>query len=428
MPNNFDSNFQRKLVRVFLERFESKRSVSKAVNTQILEGKFDRRSGANVDFQRPRDFVSTRTSDGDISGQNAQSIIAGKATGTVQDYFTVDYELKDVDMTLKYDQLSEDEDIDSAATRMVTDLETDFAKYMVQNSNLSYGDPDTAVTTWQHVANWGALMRSVGVPTGDWSAVLNPFAVSELADQQRGMGAGGKAGNAVMSALEQATMVERFAGFRRVMSADTLYSFTTNAITDRAGTLSATPDGTYVTAKDTMTQSLAVTAFTANLTVKAGEIIEVTGRFRNSLSTRQAFVDGAGAQVKWRGTVTADVTLGASGEGTLVVSGPAIFETGGAYNTVSSALTSGDVVTLLGTGTTTYQPNLFFHKNAFAIGGVKLSKLNSTDTIMTTKDGISIRCSKYADVRGNVQGFRFDLLPAYAVLNPFFAGQGFGTS
>jgi hypothetical protein len=49
-----------------------------------------------------------------------------------------------------------------------------------------------------------------------------------------------------------------------------------------------------------------------------------------------------------------------------------------------------------------------------------------TDTIATTEDGMSIRITKYSDGDANTQKIRFDLLPAYATFNPFFAGQGFG--
>jgi hypothetical protein len=45
---------------------------------------------------------------------------------------------------------------------------------------------------------------------------------------------------------------------------------------------------------------------------------------------------------------------------------------------------------------------------------------------MTTKDGIQMRVSKYADGDANKQKVRFDMLPAYSTFNPFFAGQGFG--
>jgi len=83
-------------------------------------------------------------------------------------------------------------------------------------------------------------------------------------------------------------------------------------------------------------------------------------------------------------------------------------------------------VTILSATATLYQPNLFYNKQAFGLGTVKLPKLYSTDTVATTSDGMSIRISKYSDGNANTQKIRFDLLPAYAVFNPMFAGQGFG--
>jgi hypothetical protein len=422
MANNFDSNITVKLARVFLDKFEAARSLSKAVNTQLLEGKFDPSSGNTVNFKRPTDYTTTRSSDGDVSAVSPNSIITGKAVGTVQEYFTVPIEWQAIDQALKMDQL--EELLEPAATRICTDLETDFAAFMLANAGLSIGSPDTSVTTWQHVANAGALMDSLGIPAGQRTYAMNPYTQAILANTVRSLGSGGSTADTIMTALKQATLTKQFAGFDQVLSASTLASLTTNAITDRAGTLSATPDATYLTHKDTMKQTWAVTAFTANLAIKAGEIIEVTGRNMINLSTKKVFLDGAGEKVKFRAVVTADVTLGSSGEGNVSVAGPAIYEAAGAYNTVDSALTSGDVVTILGTGSTGYQPNMFFHKNAFAIGSVPQSKLYSTDTLATTKNGLQIRVSKGADIRGNLQIVRFDLLPAYSVLNPFFAGQG----
>ena len=175
-----------------------------------------------------------------------------------------------------------------------------------------------------------------------------------------------------------------------------------------------------------MTQTLPVTAFSANGTVKAGEVIQVTGRSRLNLSSRGTILDGSAANIKFAGTVTEDVTLNGSGAGNLVIAGAGIFEANGQYNTTDTALASGDVVTLLGAASTLYQPNMFYHKQAFGLGTVKLPKLYSTDTVATTSDGMSIRVSKYSDGDTNQQKIRFDLLPAYATFNPFFAGQGFG--
>jgi hypothetical protein len=415
--------FTRKLMKGVMESFESQRVISKTVNTALLKDAFGKGTGANVDFPRPTDYVSSRTSDGDISGGTASPIITGKATATVQDYITVEMDFQEADQAINMGGQSETDFYDKAAMRIVTDLEVDFAAFALKNTALLAGSPGTAVSTWAEVANAGALMRSSGVPMGGWSYVGNPFLQSSLADIQRSLGT---ADSLVSPAFQDATLSKSFAGFK-VLTADALATVTTGVFADKAGTLTATPTATYLAAKDTMTQTLAVTAFTANGVVKAGEIIQVTGRNRLNLATRQPMLNAAGAQVLWTAVVTADVTLDGSGAGNLVCTGPAIRESGGAYNTVDSALTSGDVVTLLYPASAVTQANLFYHKDAFGIGSCPIDKLFSTDTIGTSKDGLQMRCSKGASIRENKQIVRFDLRPAYAALNPFFAGQGFGT-
>ena len=425
MANNFDSNFTRKLAKGFLQPFESERVLSKNVNTQLLSGQFDPSTGANVDFKRPTDFKSVRTANGDVSGATASDVITGKATGTVQDYFTAFVDYDEADEAIKMDEL--DGLLRPLATRIKTDMEIDFAEFMMKNSGLKSGTVGTSASTWDHIAAAGAMMSSSGVPMDQpWHYAVNPYTQATLASNQRSLGAGGSAGSLISEAVRKATISENFAGFDKVMAATTLPTYTTGAGADRAGTLSGTPTATYLSAKDTMTQSIAVTAFQANLVVAAGETITVTGRNRLNLSTRNVILDASGATILFSGTVTESVTLGASGEGTLVITGPAIYEATGAYNTVDSALTSGDVVTLGGAASTVIQPNLFWQKGAFAIGSVPMKKLYSTDTLATTEDGLQFRISKYSDGDANKQTVRFDFRPAYAVLNPFFAGQGFG--
>jgi len=421
MANDFDSNFTRKLMKGVLGSFESQRAVTKTVNTALLSGAFGSDTGTQVDFPRPTDFVSNRTSDGDISGTTASSIITGKATATVQDYITVEMDFQEADQALKMPDGGQ-RFFDDAARRVVTDFEIDFSAFAMKNTSMLAGTPGTAVSTWAEVANAGALMRSCGVPAGDWNYMGNPFLQTALADVQRSLGA---ADPLVSEAFRNATLADNFGGMR-VMTADTLAT-ATGAGADRAGTLTGTPTATYVAAKDTMTQTLAVTAFQANTVVKAGEIIQVTGRNRLNLSTRNPVINAAGAQVVWTAVVTAEVTLDAAGAGNIVVTGPGVFESAGAYNTVDTAITSGDVVTLLYPDGAVTQPNLFYHRDAFGVGSVPIEKLYSTDTIGTTMDGMQLRCSKGASIRENKQIVRFDLRPAYAALNPFFAGQGFGT-
>jgi len=419
MANNFDSNFTRKLAKSFVKGFETERNLSKDVNTQLLSGRFAPDTGDTVDFKRPTDYRSVRTTNGDVSGETKSDIITGKASGVVQDYFTVEVDYDEADEAIKMDQL--DELLKPAATRIVTDMELDFASFAMKNAGLLAGTVGTAVTTWSDVANAAATMSATGVPKGDWCYAVNPYTQITLAGDQRGLG--GETG--AMTANQQATIANNFAGMK-VKTSTALASYTTGTGADRAGTLSANPTVTYVAAKDSMTQTLAVTGFQANLVVAAGEKITIAGRNRLNLSTRQPILDAAGNEILFSGTVVESVTLGASGEGNLVVTGPAIYEANGQYNTVDSAPVSGDVVTLGGAASTLIQPNLFFHKEAFAIGSVPIKKLYSTDTVATTEDGLQIRVSKGASFSENKNLVRFDLRPAYAVLNPFFAGHGFG--
>lgn len=424
MPNSFDSNFTRKIAKGFMKSFESNRILSKNVNTQLLEGAFKADTGNTVDFKRPTDYKSIRTANGDVSAATKSSIITGKASGVVQNYFTVFVDYDEADEAIKMDEL--DQLLAPMGKRIVTDYEVDFAAFMMKNVALLAGTPGTAVSTWDHVAAAGAIMSASGVPSDmPWCYGINPFTQQSLASNQRSLGAGGSAGKDISEAHRKAILTENFAGMK-VLTATTLDNYTIAAGADRAGTLSANPDVTYLTAKDTMTQALVVTAFQANLVVKAGETIQITGRNRLNLSTRKAIVNAAGANVVFTGTVTTDVTLNGAGAGTIVVTGPAIFEANGAYNTVDSAPISGDVVTLLGTAADVVQPNLFWHKNAFSIGSVPIKKLHSTDTIATTEDGLQIRVSRGVGFLENQQKVRLDFRPAYAALNQFWAGQGHG--
>ncbi len=421
MANNLTSNVTRQLARVFLEKFENKRVLCKAVDSQLLSGKFTPASGSTVDFKRPHDYNTIRTPDGDISASQKSDIISGKATGTVQRFFTVATEWNNIEEALELDQL--DQILAPMATRMVTDLELDLGKYMIANAALSYGDPDVAVSKWSDIAGSGALMDALGVPSDMLHYVMNPFTNVKLADTQTGLSSGSD--SLVNDSWKKATITEDFGGMR-VMASNALKTFTASSITDRVGAVSGVPLATYVAHKDSMVQAINVTDF-GNGTIAAGEIVEVTGKFHLSLATREPIVGADGQQVKFRGVVTQDALI-SGGSGTLLVAGPAINEPNGQYNTVTEPLADGDVITLLGTAEAIYQPNLFFHKQAFGLGTVKLPKLYSEDTVATTEDGISIRVTRYSNGDANRQKIRFDMLPAYATFNPFFAGKGFGTA
>jgi len=419
MANNLSSNITRPLAKIFLEAFESSRVVTKTVNTQLLSGKFNPSTGTKVDFKRPHDYNTIRSAGGDISAAAKSDIIAGKATGTVQEYFTSATEWSNIQEALELDQL--DQILEPMARRLVTDLELDLAKFMRINTGLNYGARGTAVDAWSDVAGAGAMMDSVGVPMSDNKYYLmNPFTTTSLASAQSGLNA---ADGLVRTAFEKAQIASNFGGMKALTS-NALSSYTSGSTTDRLGDLKTAPDATYVTAKDTMQQTMVIETLGTG-TIEAGDQIQVAGVNRLNIATRQLILDTTGAAVPWTGTVLSVVTI-AGNEATVVVSGAAIYEANGQYNNVDAAPAAGAVVTILGAASTVYQPNLFYTEQAFGLGTVKLPKLYSTDTVATTSDGMSIRVSKYSDGDANTQKIRFDLLPAYAVFNPNFAGQGYG--
>jgi hypothetical protein len=412
-------NITTKIAKQIMIGFESRRVLSKNVNTQMLDGKFNPSTGSTTLFKRPTDFVSTRTPQGDVSGSADSPIIVGNAEGNVQDYITVRTSYSEAVQALEFDG-DDNSFFDKMAMRIVTDLELDFAAFMMNNSALQSGTVGTPVTGWASVAEARAIMQSTGIPAGQWNYAVNPFTQIELAGDQRDLG--GETGT--MTANTQAVIAENFAGMR-VLTADTLSNYQTPADVDRIGAIASNPDVTYATAKDTMTQVIAVSGFDATLTIKAGERIRITGVNRLNLSTRQLVLDGSAAVVEYTATVVADSTM-IAGAGNITVTGPAIFEATGAYNTVSRAPIAGDIVTLLASASSIIQPNLFWHKDAFSIGSVPMEELDATDTFITSKDGLQLRVSKFSQGMENINQVRIDLRPAFLVANPFFSGHGHG--
>ena len=387
---------------------------------QLFAGKFGGDTGDTIDVKRPTDYKTVRTANGDVSGETKSSIITGKASAVVQDYFTAFVDYDEADEAIKMDQI--DQLLAPMATRIVTDFETDYAAFMMKNTALLSGTVGKGVKTWDDIAGFGAIMQSTGIPMdGQWCSAVNPFAQRSLASDQRSLG--GETGT--MTANQRATITDNFAGMK-VMTATTLASYVTGVGADRSGVVVGTPVATYVAAKDTMTQVIGVTGLAANLVVSAGESISVAARSRLNLSTRLPMVDSDGAVVVFTGTITQSVTLDGSGAGNLTITGPAIFEADGQYNTVSSAVAPGDILLLGGAESTIIQPSLFWHKQAFTCASVPIKKLHSTDTLATTEDGLQLRVSKGSNFLQNQNLVRVDFRPAYGVLNPFFAGQGYG--
>lgn len=419
--NDLNSNVSQIVLKKFLPGFMSDLVLAKTVDRQLLAGEINSSTGDSVSFKRPHQFASKRTATGDISGQAKNNLISGKATGRVGNYITVAVEYGQLEEAIKLNQL--DEILQPVRERVVTDLETELAQFMMNNGALSLGSPNTPINKWSDVAQTASLMKDLGIKTGENYAVMDPWSAQRLADAQSGLHGSDKL---IQSAWEDAQISGNFGGIRALMS-NGLASRTQGAF---GGTLTVqtAPTVTYNAVKDTYQFQVTLTGATASVTgfLKAGDQIKFTNTYWLQQQSKQVLYNGS-APISFTATVLADANSTAGGAVTVTLSGVPIYDTTNSqYNAVSRQVAAGDAVTVIGTASQTMKPNLFYNKFFCGLGTIPLPKLNSIDSAVATYEGFSIRVHKYSDGDANVQKMRFDLLPAYVCFNPHMGGQFFG--
>lgn len=419
--NDLNSNVSQIVLKKFLPGFMSDLVLAKTVDRQLLAGEINSSTGDSVSFKRPHQFASKRTATGDISGQAKNNLISGKATGRVGNYITVAVEYGQLEEAIKLNQL--DEILQPVRERIVTDLETELAQFMMNNGALSLGSPNTPINKWSDVAQTASLMKDLGIKTGENYAVMDPWSAQRLADAQSGLHGSDKL---IQSAWEDAQISGNFGGIRALMS-NGLASRTQGAF---GGTLTVqtAPTVTYNAVKDTYQFQVTLTGATASVTgfLKAGDQIKFTNTYWLQQQSKQVLYNGS-APISFTATVLADANSTAGGAVTVTLSGVPIYDTTNSqYNAVSRQVAAGDAVTVIGTASQTMKPNLFYNKFFCGLGTIPLPKLNSIDSAVATYEGFSIRVHKYSDGDANVQKMRFDLLPAYVCFNPHMGGQFFG--
>ncbi len=422
MPtNDLKSNVSQIVLKKFLPGFMSDLVLAKTVDRQLLAGEINSSTGDSVSFKRPHQFASKRTANGDISGQAKNNLISGKATGKVGNYITVAVEYGQLEEAIELNQL--DEILKPVRERIVTDLETELAQFMMKNGALSLGSPNTPINKWSDVAQTASLMKDLGIKTGENYAVMDPWSAQRLADAQSGLHGNDQL---IRSAWEDAQISGNFGGIRALMS-NGLASRTQGTF-GGALTVQTAPTVTYNAVKDTYQFQVTLTGATASVTgfLKAGDQIKFTDTYWLQQQSKQVLYNGS-APISFTATVLADANSTAGGAVTVTLSGVPIYDTTNSqYNAVSRQVAAGDAVTVIGTASQTMKPNLFYNKFFCGLGTIPLPKLNSIDSAVATYEGFSIRVHKYSDGDANVQKMRFDLLPAYVCFNPHMGGQFFG--
>ena len=424
MPNLVNGNVSQIVLKKFVPGFKSTNVLCNAVDRQLIQGEVNPNTGETVFLKRQHQYKAFRSATGDLTSTTTSNLISGKVAATVSNYCTVWVDYQQFEEALKLNQL--DRILEPAYARMSTEIELELANYFVKNAALSLGTAGTAITKWSDVAQTGSMLTDIGAIGGRKYAIMDPWAAQNLADKQGALQSGNV--ELIRSAWEDAQIAGNFAGVRALMS-NALANRTSGSAAGAASvTVKTTPTVTYDAVKDTMQMTVVLTgASLATKNVAVGDQVQFNASFWLNQQTKQVLFRN-GAAVPFTGTVTAAASA-VSNDITVVLSGAGIVDaTNPQYNTISKAITAGDSVTILGAASTVYKPNIFFHESAVAMGTVVLPKLHGWDSsvFVDPDTGLSMRATMSSNPTTNVQAIRIDLLPAFAITNPMFAGVFYG--
>ena len=366
--------------------------------------------GTSVNLRLPARY-SVRTN-ATFSGQDH---VETSTPFTVSSQYGVDVSFTTLERTMSLDDFSASV-LKPAMKQLAAKIEGDALAVAYKAVNNYTNATTNAKLTYAYFQRAGALMSSQLSPVGDRTALLQPLSMVEFLDATKGL----FAAQSNLNEQFREGMMGRTGGFD-VGETINLPSHTTGSLAGSPLTNGATLGISTTTASWTSTSTLNIDGATSATTLKAGDIITLSGVYEvtpeNKVNTGRlkTFV------------VQSDVTLTTTATGYDVTVKPAmIYGTGNPHkNCVLSGVsdTDGLTVTRIGAASTAFAQDLFFHKNAFVFATVDLEDVSpyGAQCSRATSDSISLRwVQQYSSTADTVVG-RFDVLWGFAPLYPELA-------
>ena len=396
----------------------TKWAVREFLNALVMGSKIDRqldnsrvfsgaKVGATASIRRPVMFEATAS-----STYSAQDIEEAIVSVTVNNRQHVGFDITDEDLSLKIEDANE-RYIKPAMEELAQVVESAIAAEYYQIPNF-VGTPGTTPSTFLDIGNAGSELSKLGVPHNDRHAFWDSESALSLANGLKGVFVQGTA----KTAIEEASF-GRYAGFDNYES-NSLKSHTVGIATGTPLVNGADQNVTYLTAKDTDSQTLVTDGWTNDQTgiLKAGDVITLAGVNSVNRRTRE---DTGDLQTF---TVLADANSGSTtGPATLTIAPPIIIS--GPYQTVTAAPANDAAITVkTGTGGSSYRQNLAFHRNAITIAFVPLDMAEEGSGVKQSRQdykGVSITTTKFFSGTSMTQSYRFDILFDVFVQNRSFA-------
>ena len=396
----------------------TKWAVKEFLNALVMGQKIDRqlddsnvfsgaKVGASASIRRPVMFEATAS-----ATYSASDIQEAIVPVTINNRQHVGFDITDEDLSLKIEDANE-RYIKPAMEELAQVVESAIAAVYTEIPNL-VGTPGTTPSTFLDIANATAELSKLGVPLSDRHAFWDSESTVSLSNGLKGVFVQDTAN----TAIEEASF-GRYAKFDNYES-NSLSTHTVGVATGTPLVNGASQNVTYLTAKDTDTQTLITDGWTNDTAgiLLAGDIITIAGVNSVNRRTRE---DTGDLQTF---TVINDAASGATtGPATLTIAPPII--TSGPYQTVTAAPVNDAAITVkTGTGGSSYRQNMAWHRNAITMAFVPLDVADAGTGVKQSREnfkGISITTTRFFSGTSMTMSYRFDILFDVIVQNRSFA-------
>lgn len=368
--------------------------------------------GDTLSIRRPADF--TVRSGATLS---TQDVVEGKVALTIDQQKGVDWEFTSTDLTLKMSDLSE-RVIRPAMTNLINEIAKDCMEQFYQGVYDWVGTPGQTINSFTDFAKGPERLDFKSVPQGMRNAALSPADHWGVVGSQTSL-----LNDRLVGSAYKNGSLGNIGGLDTYMS-QVMPTHTVGAYGGTPLVNGASQNVTYDTAKNSWTQSLVTDGWTNDTTgiLKAGDVFTIDGVYMVNTKTKAA------TSILQQFVVTADADSGSTtGPATLTISPPII--TSGPHQTVDAAPADDAGINVVGTASTGYVQNLFYHKNAFACAMVPMEMPQAAynGSRQTYKD-MSVRVIPIYDGTNDVSKWRLDLLYGRKLIDPRLATRVSGTA
>jgi hypothetical protein len=363
--------------------------------------------GETISIRRPTDFTVR-----DGATAVIQDVVEGKTTFTVDKQKGIDFKFTSQDLTLQIEDLGE-RVMRPALIQLANQIDRDlFALYKHVNNHVTI--PSGGIDSFADFALAATRMDLTAIPDADRSAVLTPTDHWALLGSQTALYMQDVAKGAYRNAK-----VGMIGGIDTYMSRNHATHLTGSRAAASDVIAAAFTGDTWAATKDTNYSTINVgTLSGAAVTIKAGDTLTIADVYDVNPVTKVAL-----PHLK-QFVVVNNETASGSAVAALEVS-PAIIPSG-AQATVAFASGVTDIntkaVTFKGAASTTFNENLFFHKNAFGLVMVPMvAPPGAVDVGRRSYKGLSVRVIPYYDGTNDESNWRLDVLYGTKCIDPRLA-------